>query len=448
MRTRFIALIGALALLVSACTGESDRPVATGEAVVRAVNAISTSPDFLFAIEERSIGPVTFSSVSNQNIFDDLDYTFNFEVRLPDFLETQRVASTFVNVERDHEYTFVISGDVEAPTIILWDDIQRVFTETDTVFQTRFAHTAESLGAIDVYFTEPGIAPAAGQAVATLSFGELSPAFDYAEGNYVYTFTTAGNPGDILFESEALTAIAQSSFIITPFDGTANNTGPFAVRVITDGGNLSSLTAANELPTIRFIHASLAMGAADIYTDELLTDQILANHTYRDASPDLDLASGTYTFTYTDAGNPGSILLETGANIFPATRAQLYVVGEAGSLGAFIRGPDRRSVETVSKFTFTHAAFNHPAVDLYVVEAGSALEDTLLPEFFNVTPGSASLTANIDQGELEMYLTVSGEKTIITGPVPFSAALGDVLEYIAYDNVDPATADLVAIPLP
>ena len=47
-----------------------------------------------------------------------------------------------------------------------------------------------------------------------------------------------------------------------------------------------------------------------------------------------------------------------------------------------------------------------------------------------------------------MYLTVSGEKTIIAGPVPLTIALGDVFEYLSFDNVDPAIADLVEIPLP
>ena len=42
----------------------------------------------------------------------------------------------------------------------------------------------------------------------------------------------------------------------------------------------------------------------------------------------------------------------------------------------------------------------------------------------------------------------SGEKTVLAGPIAFTAALGDIIDYISYDNVDPAIADLVAIPLP
>lgn len=448
MRTFFLATVSAFALLITACTGESDRPVATGEGVVRAVNAISTSPEFQFVIEERRIGNVAYSSISDQQIFDDLKYTFNFEVRLPGELSNQRVASTLIDVERDHEYTFVISGDIEAPDIIVWDADRRIFEETETGFQARFAHTAASLGPIDVYFAAPGIPPAAGQEIATLSFGELSPALESAAGDYVYILTSAGNPGDILFESDTVTPNDRSGFIITPFDGTANDTGDLTIRVITDAGGVSSLADVNNSSTIRFIHASRALETSDIYTDDMLTDRILANHAYRDVSPDLDIAAGSYTFTYTAAGNPGSILFEGPGSVVPTTHAQAYVVGEAGALTSFIRTVDRRSVETLTKFTFTHTAFNHPLVDLYIVEAGTALDDALAPVFFNIEPGAVSLTTNIAQGDRELYLTVAGEKTVVAGPVALTTALGDVLEYIAYDNVDPATADLVEIPLP
>jgi hypothetical protein len=47
-----------------------------------------------------------------------------------------------------------------------------------------------------------------------------------------------------------------------------------------------------------------------------------------------------------------------------------------------------------------------------------------------------------------LYLTPNGEKTVLAGPVAFSPVLGDIVYYIDYDNVDPAIADIVEIPLP
>lgn len=441
-------ILGCIAtLLFGACTGESSRPVATGDGVVRALNTLPSSPPILFMIEERSIGTVEYSNVSAQNRFDDLRYIFNFEVLLPEFVLQQRIASSAVKVEKDREYTFLITGDLRAPTIIIWDDVVREWSGTETTFQARFAHTAESLGTIDVYFAAPGIAPAAGQEAGTLAFGELLPAIDYEAGEFIYTFTTAGNPNDVLFSSTSISPSAQSGFIITMFDRTANDPGPFSARILTDGGGISNLSDANVSPTIRFIHASATLDPSDVYTDELLMDKILTNHAFRDVTDDIDLAADNYPFTYTSVGNVGSVLFEGNGTVFNATRNQLYIIGETGALSSFIRIPDRRSAETLVKFTFIHTSVNHPLVDLYIVETGTDITDES-PRFFSLVPGAVPASANINAGDFELYMTVAGEKTVISGPVPLTTALGDVFEYLSYDNVDPATADLVLIPLP
>jgi hypothetical protein len=359
----------------------------------------------------------------------------------------ERVASVPLKVEKDREYTFVITGDSLAPTIILWDDVIREWGETETVFQMRFAHTAESLGPVDVYFAAPGTPPVAGQEAGTLSFGELSPATDYTVGDYEYIVTTAGNPGDILFTSSTIAPPAAAGLTITVFDSTANNPGPLAVRALTDSGAMSNLGDVNVSPTIRFIHASASLETADVYVDDMLTEQILANHAFRDVSADLDIEAGAIPLTYTAAGNTGAILLEGTASIFADTRSQIYVVGEAGTESVFQQIVDRRTVETQVRFTLTHAAFNHPNVDFYIVEAGADIEDEI-PRFFNLQPGQLPASTNIDDGDLEMYVTTTGEKTIIEGPIAITTAFGDVLEFITYDNVDPATLDLVLIPLP
>ena len=81
------------AFLISACHGESSRAVATGEGMVRAINTIPTAPAYSFLIEERLAGPgaavVGYAAASGQFSFDDLEYIFNFEARLPDFLLAQ-----------------------------------------------------------------------------------------------------------------------------------------------------------------------------------------------------------------------------------------------------------------------------------------------------------------------------------------------------------------------
>ncbi|MGI9200334.1 MAG: hypothetical protein ACR2QL_04705 [Woeseiaceae bacterium] len=447
MRNTLIVLSCFAALMITACTGDSSRPVATGKGAIRSINAIPTAPPLLFLIEERAIGNVDYSSSSTQNSFDDLRYLFNFETTFADEILRTRIATVDLKMERDFLYTIIASGDLEAPLTTVWEKPLREWDGTETVFEAQFGHTAESLGPIDVYFAAPGIAPAVGEEIGTVAFGEILPVGTYTSGEFVYIATTAGNPGDILFTSTTFNPAPSGGFIISVFDGTANNVGTYGFKVFTDDGASSNLTSDEIPPSVRFIHSNATVGATDIYTDELLMDQILANHSFREVTGDIDLPSNLYPFTYTAAGNPGSILVERSILIIGASHSQIYLFGDDASPSASLRIPDRRSVETQVKLTFVHGAANHPLVDFYLVEAGTDIND-VNPQFIRIAPGQAPPVTNPNAGDLEMYLTVSGEKTIITGPVPLTAAYGDVYEYISYDNVDPTTADLVSIPLP
>ena len=447
MRKTLFVLGCAAIVAFTGCTGESNRAKATGTANFRAINAIPTSPTFSVLIEERLIGTADYKDASSPSSFDDLDYVFNFEVILAGDLTRSRVASTAVATERDKAYTFLLSGDIAAPAVNVWEYDRREWEGTETVFQGRFAHTAESLGPIDVYFQPTGTPPALGMEAGTLSFSEILPTVDYPEGEYEVILTTAGDPGDVLFTSSPLTPVVQAGFILAVFDADANDLDPISVRILNDSGGVSAVPDVNSTPTIRFYHASSNLETSDVYSDEMLMDQILADHAYRDVTGDMPIDSGTYPLTYTAVGNTGAILHENTASIFSGSRSHFYVVGEMDALTSFQRIPDRRSVETLVKFSFLHAATNHDFVDLYVVEAGEVIDD-LVPRIFNAAIGTPPVTVNLQEGDFELYLTTSGEKTVLAGPIPFSPVLGDVVEYISYDNVDPAIADLVAIPLP
>lgn len=447
MRKALLLLSCVASLALAACTGESNRPSATGTADFRAINAMPTSPNFGFSIEERLIANIEYKTASAVSSYDDLDYVFNFEVQLAGDATRTRVASTAVETVRDKTYTFLLTGPIAAPTVTVWEGERRVWTETETVFQARFAHTAASIGPVDVYFQAPGIAPVLGMQAGTIAFTEILLATDYQEGDYVITVTTAGDPADVLFTSSTLTPPLRAGFTMSLFDADANDLGPVAVRLITDTGNVSALADVNLLPTMRFYHASSDLLTSDIYFDDMLTDQVLADHAYRDVTGDIPIAADTYTITYTEAGNIGAILFEDTATVFAGVHNQYYVVGVTDGLQSLLRIPDRRPIETLVRFSFLHTATNHGLVDLHIVQAGTDIAESL-PRFINLTVGSSPATASLVEGDFELYLTTAGETTVLAGPIAFSPLLGDIVDYISYNNVDPAIADLVAIPLP
>ena len=432
---------------LASCTGESAFPIATGKGTIRAINTIKTSPGITFMIEERLISAVEFKNSTGAQQYDDLEYIFNFEVLFAGDTERQRIASQFLDVVKDKEFTFIIGGELADPTITIWDVDVRVWSGTETVFEARFGHTSAALGSIDVYFAAPGVAPASGQEIGTLVFGEVLPAVDYPEGDYVLVYTVAGDPATILFTSEVVTLAEQSAFTISMFDADANELGPMSVRLFSASGSSQVVFEAGVVSTLRFFHTSMALATADIYGDEAVTTLLVSDHAFGNVTGDIPVAPGANLITYTTAGDTGVILFEDQVPLFPGTHYQFYVVGETDALSTILASPDRRSVETRVKFSFLHTATNHASIDVYVILADTEITDKL-PIIAALTVGSARVSINLQPGSYDLYLTPAAEQTIITGPVGFDPALGDIVEVIALDAVDPASADIVFTPLP
>ena len=309
---RFLLLSGCLAaLLISACTSGSKFPDPTGKGSIQAINAISTSPIILFSIEERALGNLEFKSTSAKTQFDDFEYTFNFDALLAGSIEQTRLASQLLQVVKDIEYTFVISGDLVAPTLTIWERPARVYADGDTVLEASFGHFSSALGDVDIYFADAAIVPAAGNEVGTLTPGGKLPAMDFQAGDYVLTITTAGMPGDILFTSDVLTMTAATTMLFIIFDTDANDRGPVSVRAFnTETGATSSIVDPLYPPTVRFIHASQDLGAVDIYIDDPVTTPIIEDQDYLGISAETEVPVGALPITYTAFDNIGTILVD------------------------------------------------------------------------------------------------------------------------------------------
>ena len=438
MKRYLITALLAAAIVAGGCAKESDLPNPTGQGTVRAINAIPTSPEFSLLIEERLISTFSFKTMSTSTSWDDLEYTFNFQVLLAGESATTRVASQFIDVVADTDYTMLVSGALDAPDITLWEAGTRDWSGDETVYELRFGHASPSLGAIDAYLLDPGTPPAAGSQIATLSFSEVSPIEDYETGEKVIVFTPAGDDSTILFQSQPLNLIATSSYLITTFDTDANDVGPVAVSLMnTTTNSTGRLVDVNDSPTGRFYHASLNAGDVDIYVEDPLAAPLVSGHTFGDITGDLDMPSGDVPITYTAAGNIGSILSQVDRAVAPGGRYNFYlsrnVDGEDVITSALL---DRRSIETRARISVANTAANFPVVDVYVVPAGVAIDERF-PVLPSLRTQSTPILFPLPAGDYDVYLTEQDEKNIYLGPEPLSLQLGDVVEAIIYDTVDP-----------
>jgi hypothetical protein len=444
---RFLLLSGCLAaLLIASCTSGSKFPDPTGKGSIQAINAISTSPIISFLIEERALGNVEFKAASAKTSFDDFEYTFNFDALLAGEIEQTRLESQLLQVVKDMEYTFVISGDLATPTITVWEKPERVFADGGTVLEASFGHFSPALGDVDIYFADAAIVPAAGNEIGTLTPGSNLPPMDFQAGDYVLTITTAGMPGDILFTSNVLTMAAATTMLFIIFDTDASDRGPVSVSAFnTDTGAAATLIDPLFPPTVRFIHASQDLGAVDIYIDDPVTTPIIEDQDYLGISAETEVAVGVLPITYTAFDNIGTILVDEDISMTPGVRVDYYVMGEGASPVSLATVPNRRSVETRAKFTVVYTETNHDSLDLYIVEAAADIAD-LPPRFTGLIAGLEPLLTPLPEGSFDIYLTVTGEKTVVAGPLQVDLVLGDVVTAIVYDAVNTATADIVVIP--
>ena len=444
--TRTLFAIFAIAI-IAGCGGDSALPVATGKGSIRMINAIPTSPEIGFLIEERVLDGVAYKSNSTPQDWDDLTYTFNFEISRPRQLESGRIASQFLDVVRDIEYTFVVRGSVDAPVVDIWQIPEREFSGTDTVFEMRAGHAADALGTVDVYLGLASAAPDRGNLVATLAPGEVSAPADVEPDTFVITVTSAGDPADIIYQSGSTPILSNQSVLITVFEGDANDTAPVTVRVFNQTGASSAVPDARFPPTARFVHATTQLGTSDLYDDEALQNRIVANLAFGDITGDIDMGVGEIPITATAPDNVGAILLEDSLVTFAGTRVNYYLTVLADEVNGAQVPVDRRSIETVARLTFFHSASNHEFVDLYLVESGTSIED-VLPRQIALGYGLQSAALGFTAGSYDLYITTSGEKTVLDGPISLEATLGDVFEAVLLDRVDPALAEFKLFPTP
>jgi hypothetical protein len=418
-----------VAFAIGACGSDSSLPVATGKASIRMINAIPTSPEIGFLIEERALDAVRYKSNSSPESWDDLEYTFNFEIIRPFEDELTRIASQFLDVTREIEYTFLVRGSLDAAVVDVWQIPERSFSGSETIFEMRVGNAADALGLVDVYVGLEGVDPVLGAQVASLAPGEVSAPTDIEEDVYVVTITAAGDPANILFQSVPTRILANQSVIVTAFAGDANDTAPVTVRLFNQLGASSAVTDARFPPTARLIHATSDLGTSDVYDDAALQNRIVADLAFGDITGDIDVAVGEVPITATAPGNVGAILLEDTLTTFAGSRLNYYLTvlsDEVVGSQVFV-DRRRRPVETIARLTFFHSAINHEFVDLYVVDAGTTIDD-VFPRLITATYGLQAPEIRLDAGSYEIYVTTAGEKTILDGPVSLEVALGDVFE--------------------
>jgi len=449
MKRTFLLLACVSTLLLAACTSDSKLPNPTGKGTIRAINAIPGAPEIGFLIEEFSLGGVVYKASSEPREYDDFSYDFGFQILNPGDTAFTRVATETLKVEADRDHIFLLTGDVNAPTVTVWNGDVRTFDAADTVLEARFSHASTTLGAVDVYFDAPGTALGTNPPAATLSFGEISPAADFEAGPIVLTVTDAGDPGVVHFTSDEVSLLARFAHVITVFDGDENDVSPIHVRSMTSVGNPLVFTDADSSPQLRFIHTASTLETVDIYDDEVLTSLVFGGLGFKGTTGYLDTLTEARTFYFTPENSVATTLFDQQiAAPAEGTFADVYLIGDTDAWDGVRFIPDRQRVANAFKLRSYPAALNHAVYDVYLTDRDVPLAEDDTASLVNIAYGFVAPAITLGAGEFDLYITVQGEKTVIAGPYPIDAVLGELVELLIVDTVDPATAEIVDITAP
>jgi hypothetical protein len=447
MKSTTLVLALAIALSITACGSESSFPKATGKGTIRAINAIKTSPELAFKIEEVTLGNIDFRQASPRVEYDDLEYDFNFDVRLVGDLSNTRIATENLDVIADMDYIMLLSGSIASPTVTLWESEAREIDDSETVFEARFAHTADSLGSIDFYFAAEGVAPVLGEKVGTLSFGEILPPVDYEAGDYVLIATTSDDPSEILFQSNVQTFTAATQYTVSLFDAGQNTYAPFIAiaYAVGAGGGTLTIPDSNYPAVIEYVNGSLPLGSIDIYDDDMQTSRVVDDLAHMGVAPELTLMEGENTFYITPSDVNQPVLIESVLNFFLGFRVRSVAIGDTDTFRLVSFVADRRPVETHAKFQVFSSSINYDFLSMYAIEPDEVLDEQL-PFLLSVASGDASRSVAFEAGSYDFYIRQFGETEVLSGPIRFDLALGDVVSTVIFDTVDPAILELQTIP--
>jgi len=421
---------------------ESAFPVATGKGNVRALNSAVTTPDIGFLIEERVIGLARYKESTAVQVYDDLDYVFNFDYQFAGDIKPTRLASAPLNLIKDTDYIFVFLGSLDNAETMIWDNPLREWEDTDTVIEVWFGQLSPDLGEIDVYFALTGTTPVLGEARATLSYKDRSTVIELPEGEYEFIVTSKDNPADILFISRSFNYVSRLTYLVSTFDTDPSITSPVSARIISESGASIELANVDSPPTLRIFHAAITTGSVDVYRDADFSAPLIANTGYAEASTPVSTPQEEVTYTFTDAGNVGSIVLEEDFALFDGHRTTRFLVGETPDFATLLTVDNVRPIADRTKIRFIQTSINQSGVDIYVVETGTDIEDAI-PRFFNVTSLSNTGYTNVIERDYEVFVTVTLTKDILAGPFALSATDGDIVHFAIVDNVDPTILDLV-----
>lgn len=322
---------------------------------------------------------------------------------------------------------------------------------TPGYFRAQVVHASPSAPPVDVYVTAldadlAGSSPVNG-AMTPLAFEQYTEQLEVPAGNYQIRITLAGDPETVVYDSGEVGIADGADLMIVAVENTGPGEMPVQL-VVLDGTAASTLYDTNTPASAVAVHLSPDAPAVDILADVNGTAEnealkLVENVSYTQFC-DLNAVPAPGDYTISVAANADNSIVATTfpLNVMPGDEATAIVSGFLSSgepaITTLALPGNTRSVTTETKLRITHASPSTPAVDLYLVPAGTDI-NTVDPAFEDVPFGADTMQLAIAPGMYDAFVTAADSKTPAISLTGLDFAGGEVLDVIARDPIDDET---------
>lgn len=372
------------------------------------------------------------------------------------------VIDEIVNLDYNTEATIIavdtvadnaIPGPIRALPIVNPSD-SRI---TQGYFRAQVVHAAPSAPPVDVYVTTldadlSASSPVNG-ATDPLAFEEFTGQLEVPAGDYQVRITLAGDPNTVVFDSGEVPFADGADLMVVAVDNTGPGSTPVQL-VVLDGTAAATLYDVNTPASAVAVHLSPDAPAVDILADVNATGDnealpLVRNVSYN-AFCDLNSvpAPGDYTISVVANADNSVVATTFPLNVMQGDEVTAVVSGFLTSgdpaITTLALPGNTRSVATETKLRITHASPSTPAVDLYLVAAGTDIA-TVDATFEDVTFGQDTMQLSIAPDMYDAYVTLADSKTPAISLTGLDFQGGEVLDVLARD---PIAADGETLPQP
>jgi hypothetical protein len=462
-------LLAATLVTLAACGSDNDNnstiidpPTPPAVAQLQIVHASADAPDVNVLVNgavPAGLAGVPFAAASPYLELDAGATDAAVNAILPDGSEVEVLTAPGLALDADIAYTVIAAGSTanllaaaDANPLQLFLLTRPVAEAIDGV-RIQVLHGSPSAPEVDVYVSAPD-AELATVTPATFAFGEVLDLGTVPAAEYRIRITPTGSDA-VVFDSGAVALPDGADLSIVAVDNTGPGTAPVALLAVFADGTVAELRdgGAAAPAGLTAVHNSadapaVCVVADDANTAEVERVELFAGVPFREfgylgAVPPGSYFVGLEVFeAQTGCAGTSAVTFDTAVDFAAGAEATGIVAGAlGGTLDLLALADDLRPIATEARVRIVHGSEATPAVDIYVVPAGT---DITAPE---VTPafsaveftGSTGFVA-LSPGEYDVFVTLAGDTTPAIAVEGALLEGGDVISAIASDPAGEETA--------